>query len=152
MFTGHRRRREDASAPGGGDEILHELLGDRFLVILEVVLAFRLLVEALQRRRILAALGCEQHVDHSADEDERRGEHVDADTGDVRGGVIAHQFDPEPSDAVGRHVEREQPAMAEPEPAVGPQQEDEHCEVPEKFVEERRMHDSGDLAGGHPVE
>ena len=107
---------------------------------------------AAQRSRVLPALRRQQHVDHRTDEHERRGEHVDPDPGDMGGGVVAHQFDPESADAVGRDVQREQPPVAEAELTVGPQQQDEHQQVPQQFVEERRVNHRGDLPGRHPVE
>ena len=109
-------------------------------------------LSATERRRILTAPRRDHHVDHGADEHERRRERVDADTGDQRRGVAAHQLDAEAADAVGGDVQREQPAVAQPEPAVRPQQEEENHEVPQQFVEERRMHDLIDLPGRDAVE
>ena len=145
MFAGQRRRRHQAGALGRAHQVLGPLLEHRLLVGLDRL-------PTPQRRRVLPALGRQQHVDHRADEHERRGEHVDPDAGDVGGGVVAHQLDPEAAHAIGRHIQREQPAVAQPELAVGPQQEKEHQQVPQQFVEEGRVHHRGDLTGRHPVQ
>ena len=107
---------------------------------------------ATERRRILTAPRRHHHVDHRTDEHERRGERVDPDTGDQRGGVAAHQLDAEAADAVGGDVQREQSAVTQLEAAVGPEQQEENQEVPQQFVEERRVHDVVDLPGRDPVE
>jgi hypothetical protein len=57
----------------------------------------------------------------------------------VRRLVDAQRLDPEPTDGVGREVQREGAAVAEPEPAVGPQHEAGDNDVPEQLVEERRV-------------
>ena len=137
MITGHRDRGEDAAALGHRSQFPSEFL--------DCTLLIRLM--ATERRRILAPLRCQQHVHHGPDEHEPRGEHIDPDTGDVSCGVSAHQLDPEPADAVGRHIEREQSAVAETVLAVDIEQEHEYQQVPQQFVEERRMHDGGHLAG-----
>ena len=66
--------------------------------------------------------------------------------------VAAHQLDPEPADAVPRDVQREQPAMADLEAPVDPDQHRENQDVPEQFVQERRMDDFYELAGRYTVE
>ena len=38
-------------------------------------------------------------------------------------------------------VQREQPAVTDPEPAIDPDQDDENQQVPEQFVQERRVDD-----------
>ena len=70
----------------------------------------------------------------------------------MRRGVVAHQLDPEPARAVARHVQGEQSAVSETELAVSPDQHEEHQNVPQQFVEERRVDHGGHLAGRHTVE
>ena len=146
MFAGHRRGGDETGAFGSGHQVIGPFLEERFAVVRCGHMG------ALQRRRILAALGSQQDVDHRADEGEGRGEDVDADTGDMSRGVVAHQLHPEPSDRVRRDIQREQPAMAQAELTVGPDQEDEHQYVPQQLVEERGMDDRGDLTGRDAVQ
>ena len=111
-------------------------------------------VLATQRLRVLSSLLGGHDVDDRADEDERRGERVDADPRDERRVVATHQLDPESSQAVAGDVEREEPAVPEFESLVSPQQDRENQQVPQQFVEERRVH--GPLeqrhTGRHAVE
>ena len=137
MVTGHRDRGEDPAALGHRHQFPGEFLDCALLIRLP----------ATQRRRILAALRRQQHVHHGSNEDEPRGEHIDPDSGDVGGGVVAHQLDPEPADTVGGDVEREQPTVTEAVLAVDVEQEHEYQQVPQQFVEERRMHDGSYFAG-----
>ena len=146
VFTGNCRRGDDATALGRGHQILGPLLDRR----LPFGARHRLL--AAQRVGILAALRGEQHIDHGPDEHERRGEDVDADAGDMGRGVVAHQLDPEPPDGVARDIQGEQSAVTEPEPAVRPDQHDEHQQVPQQFVEEGGVDDGRHLPGRHTVE
>ena len=138
MFAGNGDRGEKTTAHGCG----HHLLGQFFY--------YRLLVRSCRRvtaqsRWILASLRSQQHVHHGPDEHEHRGEYVHPDTRDMRRGVVTHQFDPEPPDAIGRHVEGEQPAVTQPVLAVGIQQEREHQQVPQQFIEEGWVYDSRNL-------
>ena len=142
MITGHRDRGEDAAALGRRRQFLGEFLDGALLIRFP----------ATQRRRILAALRRQQHVDHGSDENESRSEHIDPDAGDMGGGVVAHQLDPEAANTVGGDVERKQPAVTEAVLAVDVEQEHEDQQVPQQFVEERRMHDGGHLAGRDAVE
>ena len=56
--------------------------------------------------------------------------------------VVAQQLDPEPPDAVAGDIEREQPPVADLEPPVDVDQHDENQDIPEQFVQERRLHDA----------
>ena len=67
------------------------------------------------------------------------GEHVEPHAEEVLGRVGAQQLDPQPPDAVADDVEREGPAVAEPEPAVGPDHERGGGEVPQQLVQEGRV-------------
>ncbi len=71
---------------------------------------------------------------------------------DQRGGVAAHQLDPESTNAVAGDVQSEQAAVAQLEPAIRPQQDREDQQVPQEFVQEGRVDDGVDLARRHTVE
>src|SRR5215207_2384252 len=60
--------------------------------------------------------------------------------------VASHQFDPEPAKAVTRHIHREQPAVAYLESPVQPDERRENQNVPQQFVQERRMDHFDQLA------
>ncbi len=59
---------------------------------------------------------------------------------------------PEPPDAVARDIERKQSPVAELEPPVHVDQHDENQDVPDQFVEERRLHDERHLPRRDAVE
>ena len=145
MLTGDSHCGDESAALGRGHQLLGQFLDQRLFLI-------ESFASALQRRRVFAALRCEQHVHHRTDEHERRGEHVDPDTGDERCSVVTHQFDPEPPDAVGGHIEREQSAVAEAIFAVDVDQQREHQQVPQQLVKKCRMNDGRDLPGRHAIE
>ena len=79
-------------------------------------------------------------------------ERVDPDARDLRGGVAAHQLDPEPAEAVSRYIKREQPAVADLEPTVDVDEHRENQNVPQQFVQERRVDHLDQLTGRHSVE
>ena len=93
---------------------------------------------------LLATLRRDQEVGGRTGEHQHGGEHVDAGAEDMGRGVRAHQFDAESANAVARYVQREQAPVADPEPPVHGDEHDHHRDVPQQFVEERRVHHCDD--------
>ena len=153
MFASDGHGSQDSAALGGRQQIIGDLLGQRFVLeqLIGRVPSRLRVTPALQGRRILATLRSQQHVHDGTDEHERRGEHIDPNAGDEGRGVVTHQLDPEPSNAVRGHIEREQPAVTEPVLAVDIEQEHEHQQVPQELVQESRVDDGRHLPGRHTV-
>src|SRR5690606_36077084 len=82
----------------------------------------------------------EHEVDHRPREDQHRRPDVDPQTEDVVGLVRAHELDPEPACRVTRDVQGERATVTESELAVGLDDHPGATEVPQQFVEERRVH------------
>jgi len=93
----------------------------------------RLIVELLappvvtgEGARVLPALLRQDEVHHGTEEHEGRGERIDANAGDVGSFVGTQQLDPEPAHAVQRHIQREQPAVADSASLVDDDQDGEN--------------------------
>ena len=68
------------------------------------------------------------------------------------GGVVAEQLDAEAPDAVAGDIDGKQSPVAEPEPSVNVEQCDENQNVPNQFVQKRRLHDERHLPSRDAVE
>src|SRR5581483_6378133 len=101
---------------------------------------------------ILASPRRQHHVDHRADEDERRCARVDPDPGDVGRRVVAEQLDAEAAHAIAGDIEREQATVADVEPPVDVDQRDEYQDIPKEFVQERRMYNGHLVSGRDAIE
>ena len=91
--------------------------------------------QRLERPPALAAgppPGADDEVGDRAEEDEEAGPVVQPQPEEVVGRVDAQGLDPAAADGVGRDVERERPAVAEPEAPVGPDDQAGDAEVPER--------------------
>ena len=140
----------------GGDDRRRDHSGRRRTQrhVLDHVFCTRFAVHGLsaQRQRIFPTLGRDHDVHDRGDEHERRRKRVDPDARDMRRRVTAHELDPEPAHAVARDVQREQPAMSDTEPSIDQDQRGENQQVPQQFVQERRVDDLDQLTGRHTVQ
>ena len=119
LFAGHRRGRDNTCSGSDGNEFLAEFV-ERGLILFVVALT-------RQRCWIFSPLGRQYDVDEGADEHEGRGEGVDPDVRERhRRMVAAHEFYTEPTDTVRSDVQREQPAVAELELTISPDQQREN--------------------------
>src|SRR6266511_2374000 len=91
-------------------------------------------------RLVLAAASAEPHEPPDArDAHDRAHPRVEAHPKDLVGGVDAHVLEEEPAERVGRQVQREHLAFAQPEPTLDPKHDAEQEEAVEGLVEERRV-------------
>ncbi len=115
VLARHGRGRDHTGARRRSDEFLAQLIDSGLPGVVVSVIAG-------QRRGRFTALRGQHHVHDGTDEHKGRRERVDPDARDMGGQVAAHELDPEAAQAISGDIEREQPAVAQLEPAVGPQQ------------------------------
>ena len=108
-----------------GDTLFLEFGGTRRVIHLQTLLASPRRYDEIGRR---------------AGEHDGCGEDVDADAGDEGGRIRAQQFHSEAAHAVTGHIEGEQTTMPDAEPAVDVHQRHHDGDIPQQFVEERRVH------------
>src|SRR5450830_1373017 len=101
-------------------------------------------------------LGCaatvlKEEEDHGGHEDDQAGPVVEPQTEEVVGVVDAQRLDPGTPDGVRGDVQREEPSVAQPEPAPGPHQEHGHADVPDRLVQEGRVVEPDARGRGGPV-
>ena len=83
--------------------------------------------------------GGHDDVGDRAEEDDQAGPLVEPQPEHVVGRVDPQALDPAAAHGVGGDVEREGPAVPEPEPAVRPDHQDGDADVPQQLVEEGRV-------------
>ena len=123
VLTRYGCGRHDTGTRRCGNQLLAEFV-DRGFVLFVIALTD-------QRRRVFPTLGRQHDVDDRSDEHERRGEGVDADTGEFGRRVATHQLDQETARTVAGDIQREQAAMTELELPVRPDQQRENEQVPQ---------------------